>query len=291
MTEDDAFSHIAATLKDKLTTWDYFVAWDKVHGNVGEVSQELEWLNDLIGKSDVKAAAADLIAKHPTVVKVLPRLIAMRSRIITVVDDKDGLDSRVFDFSSERPALEKVGMFLEFIEKSGLADLIRKNKISNFADYVLGVEVGLDTNARKNRGGVLMEKIVEEFVVECCQNNGAEYMAQASAKKIRTRWGIEIEVDKSSRIIDFAIIKNGTLFFVETNFYGGGGSKLKSTATEYINMNQYWNRQGIRFIWITDGAGWRLTLNPLREYFDKADFLLNLEMLKQGHLDTIVRAY
>ena len=114
-------------------------------------------------------------------------------------------------------------------------------------------------------------------------------MPQATAKKILSEWGIKIDVDKSSRIIDFAINKNGKLYFIETNFYGGGGSKLKSTATEYIGMNAYWNKQGIEFIWITDGAGWNSTLRPLREYFDKADFLVNLEMLKNGCLDKIIR--
>jgi type II restriction enzyme len=88
--------------------------------------------------------------------------------------------------------------------------------------------------------------------------------------------------------LDFAINKNGKLFFIECNFYGGGGSKLKSTATEYIEMNRYWNAQNIEFIWITDGAGWKSTLKPLREYFDKADYLLNLEMLKTGSLDLIL---
>jgi len=71
--------------------------------------------------------------------------------------------------------------------------------------------------------------------------------------------------------------------------YGGGGSKLKSTATEYIRMNEYWNNQGIQFIWVTDGAGWKSTLKPLREYFDKADYLLNLEMLRNGVLKRILK--
>ena len=93
-----------------------------------------------------------------------------------------------------------------------------------------------------------------------------------------------------SKIIDFAINNNGKLYFIEVNFYGGGGSKVKSTATEYIRMNEYWNNQGIEFIWITDGAGWKSTLKPLREYFDKADYLLNLEMLRRGVLKRILNA-
>src|SRR5690606_13907164 len=111
---------------------------------------------------------------------------------------------------------------------------------------------------------------------------------QATVKRIKIEWDIDLIVDKSSRQIDFAINKNGRLYFIECNFYGGGGSKLKSTATEYIKMNEYWNAQGITFIWVTDGAGWKSTLRPLREYFDKADYLLNLEMLKNNLLEEIL---
>ena len=114
-------------------------------------------------------------------------------------------------------------------------------------------------------------------------------MAQATSAKIKRDWNIDVKVDKSSRQIDFAINKNGNLYFIECNFYGGGGSKLKSTATEYIEMNRYWNKQGIEFIWVTDGAGWKSTLKPLREYFDKADYLLNLEMLKNNVLKNILK--
>jgi len=133
-----------------------------------------------------------------------------------------------------------------------------------------------------------MENIVETFVKAACEELGYKYMSQGNAKKIKDQWGITIQVDKSSRNLDFAINKKGKLYFIECNFYGGGGSKLKSTATEYVKMNEYWNAQGIEFIWITDGAGWKSTLKPLREFFDKADYLLNLEMLKDDCLKIIL---
>ena len=114
------------------------------------------------------------------------------------------------------------------------------------------------------------------------------YLSQATADKIKTKWNIDVTVDKSKRILDFAINHKGKLYFIECNFYGGGGSKLKSTATEYIEMNRFWNSQGIDFIWVTDGAGWQSTLKPLREYFDKADYLLNLTMLHENCLEKII---
>lgn len=161
-------------------------------------------------------------------------------------------------------------------------------KVKNLVDYATGVEVGLDSNGRKNRGGHQMESAVETYIKEVCEEYNLQYLKEANAKAIKTAWEIDLEVDKSSRRIDYVINKNGKLYFFEVNFYGGGGSKLKSTATEYVKMNEYWNKQNIEFIWITDGTGWLSTLKPLREYFDKADYLLNLEMLKNGILKNII---
>lgn len=172
--------------------------------------------------------------------------------------------------------------------QSGIGEILKDKKIKNLVDYVTGVEVGLDSNARKNRVGTLMENLVEVFVADTCDKLNLPYLAQATADKIKTAWNIDITVDKSKRILDFAINNNGKLYFIECNFYGGGGSKLKSTATEYVEMNAYWNRQEITFIWVTDGAGWKSTLKPLREYFDKSDYLLNLTMLQNGILENIV---
>ena len=131
-------------------------------------------------------------------------------------------------------------------------------------------------------------RVVPEYRRTRCEKLKISYMPQATANKIKLHWGIDVVVDKASRNLDFAINNHGKLLFIECNFYGGGGSKLKSTATEYIEMNRYWNKQNIEFIWITDGAGWRFTLKPLREYFDKADYLLNLELLKEGILENIL---
>jgi len=227
--------------------------------------------------------------KYPDTVKAIPLLLAIRDKSLEVLIDTRNFIYREFDFSKKDYTKNEVKTFADFILKSGLGELLKDKKIKNLVDYATGVEVGLDSNGRKNRVGSLMESLVEEFIRDTCNELQIEYMAQATASKIKAKWNINIKVDKSSRIIDFAINKNGKLYFVEVNFYGGGGSKLKSTATEYIRMNEYWNKQGIEFIWITDGAGWQSTLKPLREYFDKADYLLNLEMLRNEVLKRILR--
>ncbi len=287
-TEDEFFSELSSSFKKKINQWSYFVNWIKVLQNIEPIEKELNLLNYLIGKKDLHKETVDLLLKYPDAIKAIPLLLAIRDKSLEVLIDTRNFIYREFDFSKRKYSKEEIEAFADFILKSGLGELLKGKKIKNLVDYATGVEVGLDSNGRKNRGGSLMESLVEEFIKDTCQELNIEYLAQATAKKIMEKWNIDVKVDKSSRIIDFAINKNGKLYFIEVNFYGGGGSKLKSTATEYIRMNEYWNKQGIEFIWITDGAGWKSTLKPLREYFDKANYLLNLEMLRNGVLKRIL---
>lgn len=286
--EDDLFLKITESFKEKITRWDYFVNWEKVSINVKMFEKELNILNYLIGKENLEKEAFDLFKRYPETIKAIPTLLAVREGAIDVLIETKNFKYKNLNFFQFEYTDSEINDIVEFIIKTGFGNLILNKQIKNFVDYATGVEVGLDSNARKNRGGALMESMVEEFVSDTCQNLGIQYLAQATSKKIKEQWNIDVKVDKSSRQLDFAINNNGKLFFIECNFYGGGGSKLKSTATEYIEMNRYWNKQGIEFIWITDGAGWKSTLKPLREYFDKADYLLNLEMLKENTLQTIL---
>lgn len=282
--DDELFKLITSTFKEKITQWDYFVDWNKVFRNIKPIEKELNLLNVLIGKENIEEEAFALIKEYPQVLKAFPTLIAIRENSIDILIETKNFIYKRFSFTSSLLTDEDCTEAVEFLMKSGIGELLKDKKIKNLLDYATGVEVGLDSNGRKNRGGTLMESLVEDFVAETCSELNIGYMAQATASKIKRDWNIDIKVDKSSRIIDFAINKNGKLYFIECNFYGGGGSKLKSTATEYVEMNKFWTEQGIEFIWVTDGAGWKSTLKPLREFFDKADYLLNLEMLKNDVL-------
>ncbi len=286
--EDLLFDKITQSFKEKITKWDYFVNWTKVFSNIEPIEKELNLLNFLIGKEDIEIEAYKLIKQYPQVIKAFPTLIAVREKSIDILTDTKNFIYKKYSFAKGKLSDEEYKELAHFVIKSGIGEILKDKKVKNLVDYATGVEVGLDSNGRKNRGGTLMEALVEEFVSDTCHNLGIQYMPQATAKKIKEQWNLDVVVDKSSRQLDFAINSKGKLFFIECNFYGGGGSKLKSTATEYIEMNRYWNKQGIEFIWITDGAGWKSTLKPLREYFDKADYLLNLEILKDGVLKTIL---
>jgi len=288
--DDALFEYFTNTLKLKgITQWDYFVNWDKVYRGITPYEKELNLLNVLIGKADVFTELTELILEYPKVVNAIPLLLAIRfktkkDQAFNILIDPVDYQYDNFDLSIKEPDQEEAESIATFFINSGLGKLVQDKKVKNLVDYATGVEVGLDSNGRKNRGGHQMENLVERYIQETCAKLNLPYLKEANAKAIKEAWGIEIQVDKSSRRIDFVINKNGKLIFFEVNFYNGGGSKLKSTATEYIKMNEYWNNQSIEFIWITDGAGWLTTLKPLREYFDKAEYLLNLEMLKGGVL-------
>jgi type II restriction enzyme len=286
--DDLLFEKITHSFKEKITKWDYFVNWEKVFSNIEPIEKELNLLNFLIGKENIEAEAFALIKQYPQVIKAFPTLIAVRENSIDILIDTKNFIYQNYSFSKGKLTEKECKELAHFVVHSGIGDILKDKKVKNLVDYATGVEVGLDSNGRKNRGGTLMENIVEKFVKQACDELGFDYMSQANAKKIKEHWNIDIAVDKSSRNLDFAINKNGKLYFIECNFYGGGGSKLKSTATEYVKMNEYWNAQDITFVWVTDGAGWKSTLKPLREYFDKADYLLNLEMLKDNCLNKIL---
>ncbi len=292
--DDDLFEYFQNTLKLKgITQWDYFVNWEKVYNGIVPFENELNLLNVLVGKENPKETLSNLILEYPKVINAIPLLLAIRfkkksEQKINILIDTKKYKYAHYDLSISSPNKDEANNIAEFFINSGLGELVSDKKIKNLVDYATGVEVGLDSNGRKNRGGHQMENLVETYIQEVCEELGLEYLKEANAKAIKEKWDIEIAVDKSSRRIDYVIKKEEKLYFFEVNFYNGGGSKLKSTATEYVKMNEYWNKQNIEFIWITDGAGWLSTLLPLREYFDKAKYLLNLEMLRNGILKEIV---
>ena len=289
LNEEELFNKITKSFKEKITQWDYFVNWKKVFENIKPIEKELNLLNYLIGKEDFENEAFNLIKQYPQVIKAFPTLIAIREKSIDVLIETKHFIYKKYSFNNKTISDLECKELTEFFMKSGIGEMIKYENVKSLVDYATGVEVGLDSNGRKNRGGTLMENLVHELVVETCEKLNLLYMPQATSSKIKSRWNIDVEVDKSKRILDFAVNNKGKVYFIECNFYGGGGSKLKSTATEYIEMNKYWNKQGIEFIWVTDGAGWKSTLKPLREYFDKADYLVNLELLKDGILEKIIK--
>lgn len=192
-----------------------------------------------------------------------------------------------YDFSKECISDDDIEKYLHFVKETGLKYLISNRKVKNLVDYMIGVEAGLDSNGRKNRSGHAMEDIVEVFIQDVCAKSNATYLKEANAEKIKKELGYDVPVDKSSRRYDFVIDNGEELFIIETNFYGGGGSKLKSTAGEYRNLFDVLNGR-YKFIWITDGVGWKTTAKPLYETFSHNEYLFNLTMLEKGILEFLL---
>lgn len=293
---DEAFDALVNNVKSTIKGWDYFVNWEKAVGNMKKIEQGLNILNYLIGKENIKEEAKELIKENPQVINIFPILVAARDKEFKILEptEKDLMNFKEFDFGKkwtrkDDVSSEEIEKCIEFLEKTNLLTLFADKTIKSLVDYVLGVEVGLDSNARKNRTGTAMEDIVEVLVKKLCEKNNWEYKTQATVKEIENTWGIIVPTDKSQRRYDFAINNNGKLLLAEVNYYSGGGSKLKTVANEFTKLDKYIEEGGFQFCWITDGVGWNTAKKPLRDAFDNMRQIFNLEMIEQGALEYLVK--
>lgn len=283
------FQEFMGHLIETIASYHFFVDWGKVTINVKTIEKRLNILNYLIGKEDMRREFYGLLKEYPEVITVFPILLATRDKDQTVLNERIELEK--YDFGKTVLDEADITAFYKFFRETGLENLLKEKKVKNLVDYVFGVEVGMDTNARKNRTGIEMENLVEGYIKSICAgNSNFSYIKQANKNRIFKQWGYPIKIDKSDRVFDFAIYNKRTnkLFLLEVNFYGGGGSKLKATAGEYQYLNDFLNRQNIDLIWITDGFGWRTARKPLEETYNHNEYVLNMSLLKDGKLREII---
>lgn len=288
--EDEVFACMIENLKPSNNLWSYFVNWEKVYSNVKKLEIGLNLLNYLIGKENFDDEFKALAKEQPQVIRILPALVVSREKKFNILIDYKNkqLTFENYDFSIKNPSDADIEKYLHFTKESGLKDLICCGKIKSLVDYMIGVEAGLDSNGRKNRGGHSMEAIAEVFIKDICDKKGYRYLKEANAQKIKHEFNIDVPVDKSSRRYDYVVKTDKELVIFEVNFYGGGGSKLKSTAGEYRNLFDILNGK-LKFIWLTDGLGWKSTTRPLRETFNHNDYLITLAMLEKGILENLLK--
>lgn len=288
-TPNEVFNYLVETILLNNRTWEYFINWDKVFKNVNQYKIELNILNSLCGSKDFNNELKHILENYPEVIKVFPTLLGVRDKKIDVLDSSVLPDFRFreFDFGNPNLFSNDLENYVLFFEKSGLKKLIIDGGLTNIKDYTFGVEVGLDTNGRKNRGGTIMEDLVDDLLQKVYGLDDSTYTTQGSPKSVKEKWGVDLPVDKSSRRPDFVVYKNNKLYWIETNFYSGGGSKLKSTCGEYKSLYDFCSNNGVEFIWITDGEGWKTTLKPLEETFLHNDYIFNLSMVKDGVLNDL----
>ncbi|VEU79896.1 type II restriction endonuclease [Haploplasma axanthum] len=279
-----SFDKLISELKSTITSYDYYVNFDKVFKEVKDVKYNLNILNHLIGQKSFDEEFKKMLDKNPDVVSVLPILLAVRENKLDILDNNVIVS---YDFKEN---MDK-NYYLEFIYKTRLIELFRDLRIKNFVDYVTGIEVGLDTNGRKNRSGTAMGMLVEKFVSGI---NDTAWSKEATQSKIKTDLGIEIDEKyfeyTGNKRFDFVLkSKNNHLFLIETNFYRTSGSKLNETSRSYIKLAEdLKNVPNVTFVWITDGLGWLKTKNNLKDAYNKIEYVFNVSDLENGLLEELI---
>lgn len=274
---------------DSVADWRYYTDFPKVYNNVDAIKVELNLLNSLINSKDIENDFRNLVTKYPEVLKAVPILIAKRGSEVRIVDK--GKDKN-FNFNKLNYTIDE---YVYFMDKTGLFDLLSNHIISDLLDYVKGVEVGLDSNARKNRTGKAMENIVESFIVDAGFIRDVNYFKEMRTSEIRDRFGIDLQLEsldesKAEKRFDFVIKSNTTVYAIEVNFYSSGGSKLNETARSYKMLAQEASTiPGFKFVWITDGIGWNTARRNLEETFDVLEDIYNINDLESGILAKIIK--
>lgn len=286
-----------AEFKSNIASFDYYVDFDKVRENAEKWRPELYLMNSLLGSKDIEHDFLSLYEKYPQILHAIPILLAMRKQELPVLE-VDAVTTYHFGNGKRNSPQD----YCEFLRLTGLFELMETHSISNLFDYVIGVEVGLDSNGRKNRVGHLMENLVEGYLMSAGltrkQSDGKSklvgdphelgvYYKELYSSQAQRFWGIDLSSITNNGTVekrfDFVVKTNGGLFGIETNFYSGGGSKLQETARSYKEMaEESKDIEGFSFVWVTDGQGWKSARNNLRETFEVMDTIYNLSDLGRG---------
>ncbi len=295
------FDKLITTMKDSIFHWGYFVDFNKVHNNVKQIEKELNILNFLLGKTSHTQDILDLIIEYPNIRKALPLLIAVRRSKLNatpiLTNGSTGIKSSIFfDDCLDDDVLHELKLF---IEDSGLINIFKDGNIKNLVDYCTGVEVGLDSNARKNRTGQLMEDICFSHLsdMSACDTH-LIFLDQVTKSDIKRLFNIDVKTNidsiknnQNDRRFDYIIYNEFTkkLYVFEANYYSSSGSKPNSIAREYRDLYDLLDEQDIEFIWLTDGLGWNQMKNALEQTVNHNKWVVNLSMLEDGILNKILK--
>lgn len=265
------------TFKDNISDYKYYINFEKVYKNVEENKVEFNMLNSLLGSKNIEEDFINLVTKYPEVLKCIPILLAVRNMKIPAMDEEGAF---IYNFKKINQNLEQ---YIVFMNKTGLFDLLANRGVTNIIDFVLGVETGLDSNGRKNRGGHLMEDLIEGYL----KSEGVEYYKEMYLKDVEEKWGVNLSSlsnnGKSAKRFDFVVKTNSMVYGIETNFYTSGGSKLNETARSYkMIAEESKNIEGFKFVWFTDGKGWTSARKNLEETFDVLDSMYNINDVENG---------
>lgn len=258
------------------------------------IKVELNILNSLIGSKNIETDFENLMRKYPEVLKCIPLLLAVRANEIYCQDENGGYLFQ-FDLGKYPPnSHAHYERYKYFMRETGLFDLLENHIVNNLVDYATGVETGLDSNGRKNRGGHLMEDLVESFIRKAGFEKDKTYFKEMYIHQIIEKWGIDLSAisnqGKMEKRFDFVVKTPAMIYGIETNFYGSGGSKLNETARSYKTLALETDIiDGLTFVWFTDGKGWTSAKNNLEETFDVMEHIYNIKDLENGIITEVFR--
>lgn len=275
------FNEWLGKFRDSIANYEYYIDYEKVHRNVDSIKVELNILNALIGSKNIENEFMQIVRKYPETLKCIPLLLAVRTNEIYAIDS-DG--EFLYNFKKMNYSPEQ---YTAFMRKTGLFELMEKHIIHSLVDYATGVETGLDSNGRKNRGGHLMEDLVESFIVKAGYIKGQNYFKEMYIHEITKKWGIDLSAisnqGKAEKRFDFVIKTDKMIYGIETNFYASGGSKLNETARSYKQIAQEVDTiDGFTFVWFTDGKGWHSAKRNLEETFDVLETMYSISDMENG---------
>ena len=283
------FAEWLLTFTDSIANYKYYIDFETIYKNAEIYKIELNMMNSLIGSKNIEKDFENLANKYPEVIKCIPTLLAVRQSEIIVLDD----EGNKFEYNFKKMNYN-VGQYKIFMRETGLFDLLENHLVNNLYDYVLGVECGLNSNARKNRGGHLMEDLVEKFIQKAGFKKGETYFKEMYLQEIENKWKLDMSFisnkNQATKRFDFVVKTDNCIYGIETNFYASGGSKLNETARSYkMIAEESKNIVGFKFVWFTDGTGWYSAKNNLKETFDVHDDIYNIYDLKNGVMKEIFK--
>ena len=271
-----------------IADFGYYIDFNKVYNNVESIKIELNILNSLIGSKNIEIDFENLIKKYPETLKCIPILLAVREYEIFAGENGD---VKLYTFNKQ---INTIADYKLFMKKTGLFDLLSNHIINNLYDYVTGVETGLDSNGRKNRGGHQMEDLVESYIQKAGFKRDETYFKEMYVSEVSKKWNIDLSAvsnqGKMEKRWDFVVKTDNCIYLIETNFYGSGGSKLNETARSYKTIaTEMKNVKGAKFVWFTDGAGWKSAARNLEETFDVLDDIYSINDMQNGIMEKIFK--
>lgn len=277
------FDEWLSTFIDNINCWNYYINFNTAYNNTAKVKRQLALLNTLKGSANIKEEFIDLVKDYPECLQAIPLLLAVRENVIAITEN-----DRRLDYNFKNPNYD-IELYCEFMEKTGLFELLQSHVVGDLLDVGLGINIGLDSNARKNRGGDQMEDLVEFYIKGAGFVKDKTYFKELYLEDVEKKWGYDLSAisadGTSTKRFDFVVKPENSkeVYICECNCYSSSGSKLNETARSFKTISlEAKVIPHVHFVWFTDGAGWIKTKKNLKETYDVQEDIYNIKDLKDG---------